>query len=110
MTTLQLVSPADIGTRDLVRAWLDSALPRALETTVVEVDCGKLRSATPSFLDELLKIIVVERHAVRVRLKDVSERAAQLAQRSATNRRILDAVEIVPATVSKGGLLERLLR
>jgi hypothetical protein len=110
MTALQLVTPANVGTRDLVRAWLDSALPGDLADTAVDVDCAPLTAPTPSFIDELLKIIVVERKALRVRLVNASERAVWLAQRSADNRHISDVVMIEAAAVPRGSLLERLRR
>ena len=102
MTTVSLTTPANIGTRDLVRAWLSSALPLELEATVVEVDCAPLLAPTPSFVDELLRILVVERDAVLVRFVHASDRARELVQQVAQNRQIPDRIEIVPSEPERG--------
>jgi len=109
MTTLSLTAPKNVGTRDLVRTWLESALPDDLEGSMVEVDCGPLRAPTPSFVDELLKILIIERRSPRVRLQNASERAQSIALQSAKNRHIADRVEVEVLT-ERAGLLHRLRR
>lgn len=109
MTTVSLTSPANAGTRDLVRAWLSVALPPDISGLLVEVDCGPLRAPSTSFVDELLKIVVVERGASLLRLTNASDRARALALRSAQNFDIVDRVEMpVIAPVKRGRHLTRL--
>ena len=99
MTSVSLITPQNVGTRDLVREWLQRDAPADLSGRTVEVDCSPLRAPTPSFLDEMLKILVLERCATRVELRHASDRAKALATRSALNRGIgarLDVVDDAP--------------
>ncbi len=101
MTSVSLRTPQNVGTRDLVREWLLRDAPTDLSGRLVEVDCSPLRAPTPSFLDEMLKVLVLERYASRVELRHASDRAKALATRSAQNRRIdarLGFVEDAPRT------------
>jgi len=94
MTTVLLTSPPSIGTRSLVRSWLDSALADRLDETLVEVDCGPLRTPSSSFVDELVRIVIVERNAEKLTFLQASERTADLAHQSASARKISSRVEI----------------
>lgn len=109
MSTLQLTTPSSAGTRDLVRSWLASALPENIAGQAVEIDFTPLRVPTPSFIDELLKILVVERGAAVARLKNANERAESLARQAAANRGITHSVEIEESAV-RPGLLDRIRR
>jgi hypothetical protein len=111
MTSMSFKTPANVGTRDLVRAWLDAIMPADIKDNVIEVDCAPLKSPTPSFFDELLRILIVERSAKTVTLRHVNERAQSLAIRSARNRHIEDRVAIAdPIADSKPTLLSRFRR
>ncbi len=94
MTTVSLQAPRNVGTRDLVRAWLGSATPEDLAGRVVLVDCADLLTPTPSFLDEMIKMLVLERSADTVRVTNASERTALYAKRSAANRQVSDRVHV----------------
>ncbi len=108
MTTVSLTTPTNVGTRDLVRAWLSAELPEDIEEMLVVVDCGPLRAPSSSFIDELIKIIVVERATSRLQLIRPSERARALAIKSAFNYGVLDRVDIpTPAPEKRGRLALR---
>lgn len=110
MTGMSLVTPGDVGTRDLVRGWLTSALAdHDPKGEVVEIDCSALKTPTPSLMDELLKILILERDVSRVQLLNASERASSLAKRSAQNRHIEDRVQI-ETSPERTGLLQRIFR
>lgn len=110
MATLQLETPASMGTRDLVRSWLDSAIPSSLAGSVVEVDCSPLRTPTPSFIDELLKVIVVERNATKICLINAVDRAIAQAERSAQNRGISARLEVLKPDQRRSRALSRIRR
>ena len=95
MTAVSLRTPQNVGTRDMVREWLGREAPAELSGRTVQVDCSPLRAPTPSFLDEMLKILVLERCATRVELRHASDRAKALATRSAQNRRIVERIDFV---------------
>ena len=108
---MSFTTPANVGTRDLVRAWLDAIIPPDVKDTVIEVDCTPLKSPTPSFFDELLRILIVERSAKAVTLTNVNQRAQSLAIRSAKNRHIEDRLAIAdPIADPKPKLLGRFRR
>lgn len=94
MNSLTLTAPTGVGTRELVRTWLDGALDRNLSGISVSVDCHQLRAASPSFVDELIQIVVVERNASRVEFLRATPRTADLIRRSAVNRRLEDRVDV----------------
>lgn len=102
MTTVSLEAPRNVGTRGLVRTWLDSATPENLSGRVVQVDCARLLSPTPSFLDEMIKMLVVERGAEVVQVTNASERTALYATRSASNRHVRDRVEVAKSAGRRG--------
>jgi len=108
MTPVSLVAPESIGTRDLVRTWLESAVADDLTSQTVEVDCGPLRAPTPSFFDELLKILVQERQASRVVFIHASDRAAKYAVQSARNREIEQNLQVIPTEPRRSRLLKSL--
>jgi hypothetical protein len=107
MPQMNLTTPPNVGTRELVRAWLDAVLPTDLAGTVVAVDCAPMTVPSPSFIDELLKVVVVERSAARIRLTNPTPRAEALALRSAQNRHIEDFVEV--NSLAKGSSLRERL-
>lgn len=72
-------------------------LPQSLEDAAVQVDCRSLLSSAPSFVDETVKIILVQRKAARLILNAAPPRLAQLAMRAATNHNVGDRLQINPA-------------
>jgi hypothetical protein len=91
MTTL--TAPRLVGSRDQARQLADELAPD-LSDSVVIVDCGVLEASTSSFVDELVKICLLERNAQRLVFKHASPRVVQLAVRAARNREVSDRLEI----------------
>ncbi|HET7445339.1 MAG TPA: hypothetical protein VFJ57_11825 [Solirubrobacterales bacterium] len=84
-----LTIPENVGSRQQAKELL-MQLPAGLGQTVVSLDCGQLLVATPSFFDEIVKQVLVERDAKRLDLLNASPRARTLAERSAHNRGVSD--------------------
>ena len=57
------------------------------------VDCTALQASTPSFVDELVKAVLVDRHCDRLIIKGAPERTLELARRAAQNRGVVDRLE-----------------
>ncbi|MGH3100535.1 MAG: hypothetical protein ACRDPU_06065 [Thermoleophilia bacterium] len=57
------------------------------------VDCTALQASTPSFVDELVKAVLVDRHGRRLIIKGAPERTVELARRAAQNRGVADRLE-----------------
>ncbi len=108
MTSLSLKAPESVGTRDLVRMWLEAELTSDLRDLTVELDCSPLKTPTPSFFDEALKILIEERGAQRVTVSHVSPRAQLFALRSAANRDIQGKVAISDPIVVRRRAIWRL--
>ena len=96
MSDVLVSAPKSLGTRDLLRAWVEQVpdLPDDLTNISVVIDCSQLQTATPSFFDEFIKILVLERHATHIEFREANERARHLALRSAANRHISDRVTV----------------
>jgi hypothetical protein len=73
---------------------LTASLPGDLSGTVVMVDCSALQASTPSFVDELVKAVLVDRRGSHLVIKAAPERTVELARRAAQNRGVLDRLEI----------------
>lgn len=82
---LQVQSPAHAGARDQVAALVE-VLGEDLSGHEVELDCSELVVGTPSFLDEFVKQVLVERSADALRVRGASGRVGELLKRSAENR------------------------
>ncbi len=65
---------------------LASQLPDDLTGQAVALDCSNLVVGSPSFFDEIVKQILVERHAATLDVVHASSRAQEHLERSATNR------------------------
>jgi hypothetical protein len=90
-----LTAPKLVSSRDQARE-LTESLPADLAGAVVVVDCAALQASTPSFVDELVKVCLVERNAKLLRLVSVRERTAELARRAATVRQVVNRLQIGP--------------
>jgi hypothetical protein len=88
-----LIAPRLVSSRDQARE-LTASLPGDLSGTVVMVDCSALQASTPSFVDELVKAVLVDRGGNRLVIKAAPERTVELARRAAQNRGVLDRLEI----------------
>jgi hypothetical protein len=88
-----LIAPKLVSSRDQARE-LTAGLPGDLSGSPVMVDCSALQASTPSFVDELVKAVLVDRRAGRLVIKAAPERTVELARRAAQNRGVLDRLEI----------------
>ena len=87
-----LIAPKLVSSRDQARE-LTASLPSDLSSTVVMVDCTALQASTPSFVDELVKAVLTDRHGDRLIIKGAPERTVELARRAAQNRGVADRLE-----------------
>jgi hypothetical protein len=94
---LQIRTPDHAGSRDQV-AYLVLALPSDLSAKNVQLDCARLVVVTPSFCDEVVKQILVERNAATLDVHDASERARELLEQSAQNRGVRDRLRVAART------------
>lgn len=90
-----LTPPPLVGSRELAREFV-AQLPDDLSNAEVTVDCAHVEASAPSFVDELVKIVLVEREARRLVLQAVPERTARYATRSALNRAVSDRLTVEP--------------
>jgi hypothetical protein len=88
-----LIAPKLVSSRDQARE-LTASLPGDLSDTVVLVDCSALQASTPSFVDELVKAVLVDRHGSQLVIKGAPERTIELARRAAQNRGVTERLEI----------------
>jgi hypothetical protein len=90
----RIETPAHAGARDQASA-LVARLPSDLSGIDVEVDCSSMLVGTPSFLDEIVKQILVGRNAQSMSVVAASARAHHLLERSAANRGLSDRLLFV---------------
>ena len=81
-----------VGTRPQATA-LTAALPEDLTGAVVLVDLRATKAAAPSFVDQLVRELLVERRAARVVLGGANPRIAALATRAAGKHDRADRLE-----------------
>lgn len=91
---IRLATPDHAGSRDQART-LAAALPADLEGETVLLDCSELVIGTPSFLDEVLKQILVLRHAAVLEISGAPDRARDLLERAAENRSVRQRLHMV---------------
>ncbi len=63
-----LIAPKLLSSRDQARE-LTASLAEDLSGTTVLVDCTALQASTPSFVDELVKAVLVDRRGDRLIIK-----------------------------------------
>jgi len=90
-----LTAPKLVSSRDQARE-LTEDLPADLTGAVLVVDCAALQASTPSFVDELVKVVLVERNAKLLRLVNARAGTAELARRAATVRQVADRLQVDP--------------
>jgi hypothetical protein len=88
-----LIAPKLVSSRDQARE-LTAGLADDVSDTAVLVDCSALQASTPSFVDELVKAVLVDRQADRLIIKGAPERTVELARRAAENRGVADRLEV----------------
>ena len=76
---------------------ITSVLPASLADAAVLLDCQDTAIATPSFTDEVLKQILVERRASSLTVVNAPRRFAELLLRAAVRLRIDDRLHIASA-------------
>lgn len=94
MTSAILQPARRVGGRDEART-LFSNLPANLVGATIDLHFGSTTAASPSFIDELLVGLLLERHAAKVRFLAPLERTAGYATACAERRRITDRIEIL---------------
>jgi len=71
-----------------------ASLPADLSQHTVRVDFAGHVSAPPSFLDELVRVVLVERQAARLDFVDVPARLSVRLEDSARRREVSDRISI----------------
>lgn len=84
------------GSREHARE-LVAGLPDDLAGVSVVLDCTGLAVGTPSFLDEIVKEVLVTRGAAGLEVMKGSTRVARLAERAAANRGVADRLIVARA-------------
>lgn len=79
-----------------------ASLPGDVSAVEVTVDCSDLRAGAQSFVDELVKVVLVERSAARLLLAGAPQRAQRYAQRSAANRSVGSRLGLAPQPAGGG--------
>lgn len=92
-TVITVRAPQFAGTREAARA-LVAPLPATLARTSVVVDLADTKAAAPSFVDELIRLILVDRGGLALELAGASPRAAELAARFARNHGAADRLRL----------------
>ncbi len=92
MVTLQ--APTKSRSREQARE-IVSVLPPSLTGADVLLDCRGIAIATPSFTDEVLKQILMERGARRLTVVHAPRRFTELLQRAAARLSVDERLEIV---------------
>ncbi len=92
--TTRLEPSQHSGSRDHARDLL-ADLPSQMAGVSVVLDCTSLIVGTPSFLDEIVKEVLVVRRADRLEVIGGSARIAALIERAAANRGVADRLSVV---------------
>jgi hypothetical protein len=90
---MTLTAPELVSSRDQARK-LTADLPADLSGVAVVVDCSALQASTPSFVDELIKAILVERVAAQLVLQSAPGRTVELARRAAGNHGVAERLQV----------------
>jgi hypothetical protein len=89
MASATLTAPPRSGSRELAQSLL-AHLGNRLHDAIVAVDCSDVVVATPSFVDELVKLVLQEGGAHQLVLLHASDRTRVHAVRSAESRQVVD--------------------
>jgi hypothetical protein len=92
MSTDVLTLPERAGSRGEAQRLLEP-LDLDLAGTVLRLDGRHLAAGSSSFMDEIVKEVLVERHADRLVLTGVTERAAAFAESSAARRGVAERLQ-----------------
>lgn len=91
MVTLQ--APVKSRSREQAHA-VTSQLPRTLAGADVLLDCRGTAIVTPSFTDELLKQILIERNARCLKVTNAPQRFAHLLLRASKRLKVDDRIDV----------------
>lgn len=91
-------APIFAGSRVQARQMAEE-LPLDLSEVFVAMDCQGLEVSTPSFMDELIKVVLVERGARGLLLENGRDRTRVIAQRCAQNRGVEDRLQVLSLDV-----------
>lgn len=94
---IRLETPDHAGSRDQAKA-LAAALPADLEGETVVLDCSELVVGAPSFLDEIVKEVLVLRRAGALEVSEAPDRARELLERAAQNRSVGERLHVAART------------
>lgn len=94
---IRVTTPDHAGSRDQAQA-LAAALPAELGGQTVLLDCSALVVSTPSFLDEIVKQVLVMRDADVLEVSGAPERAGTLLERAAENRSVRERIRVALRT------------
>lgn len=96
MSAPPLALPELTGTRDRAKEMLTAAaVPQDLRGMQVVVDAGSVIAATDSFADELVRAILVDRHADQLIVSLVGPDFAQTLKSRGRFYRVLDRLQIL---------------
>lgn len=87
--TSTLVARATDSTRNRARKLVEG-LPDSLAGGAVTLDCSGLRLETPSFITELVKLVLVERNAEVLQLVGAADQVARFAMEAAAQQGVPD--------------------
>jgi hypothetical protein len=90
---VRLKMPDHAGSRDQATDLL-SPLPSDLTGTTVALDCSAVVVTTPSFMDEIVKQVLEQRHAKTLEVSSAPQRAGELLKRAAENRGVRDRLQV----------------
>lgn len=93
-STTVLEMPPRTGNRDAAREFVAS-LPTDLTDKTVVLNGKRLVASASSHMDELIKVILEERKAVRLTIVGATEIANEFARSSASRRGVAQRLEIL---------------
>lgn len=86
MKTVVVMTPPRLAGSRRLAAELLAEYPNDLTEAVVRVELRDVRTTAPAFVDELVRLALVEREAATLELVGAPQRTGDLAERFATNR------------------------
>jgi hypothetical protein len=88
--------PERAGDRDEARQLVEDALPSRFVGAAIELDGSRLVAVAPSFVDELVKAILVDGEASRLVMWNLSSRATDFAASAAQRRGVFERLDLRP--------------
>lgn len=91
----RLVPSAHSGSREQAQELVIGLAPDLTGQSIL-LDCTELTVSSPSFLDEVVKQVLVLRNATVLDAHAASERTRTLVERAAANRNVKDRLRVTP--------------